>query len=93
MRLRPGRIVEIHDAVVGNPGGTFACHKTTGAAGRAPRTGQSFCAGALAFATKAESYSQFLRIAGRLGSFDPEKVEGIAEVWDDLDEWLEGGAL
>jgi hypothetical protein len=34
-----------------------------------------------------------MRIAERLGMYDPTKLEGHDEVWEDVDEWLFFGAM
>lgn len=81
VRVTLARAREIARAVTGNPGATFACHKTTGVLGNRPRV-QQHCVGALLFADHVGSFSQFLRIAGRLGAFDLEKLEGREDVFE-----------
>jgi hypothetical protein len=90
IRLGKARTREIAEGVTGNPGASFACHKTTGAAGPRPRSGEEHCVGALVFAGKVGSYSQILRIMGRLGAFDPDDLEKRhgSKVFASLREWL-----
>jgi hypothetical protein len=92
--LTSGRIEEISETVLGNPGGTFACHQTTGVKG-GPKKVEAHCAGALIFMEKNEASTQMLRIASRLGMYDPAQldVDAFDLVYDDTDEWLENGAL
>jgi hypothetical protein len=47
------------------------------------------CAGALIFAEKNGNATQMMRIAERLGMYDPRKLNMDADVFDDIDEMLE----
>lgn len=70
---------------------TFACHKTTGAAGgkRVPPVKQSHCAGALIFCHKQGQRSQIHQVAERLGLYDSEKLVGHERVFDTVEEMVE----
>lgn len=90
VRLGEERIREILAGVLGNPGATFACHKTTGVEND-KRIEHRHCAGALIFAEKHGTTGQMVRIAERLGMYDPTKLDQSAFelVFDTVDEWLE----
>ncbi len=97
IKLSPGRIEEIAGMMLDSQGGTFPCHKTTvfdddTEEQVVPAIAQH-CAGALIFADKNDTHTQMMRIVGRLGLFNPDELEGIGDVWDNTDEWLEGGML
>lgn len=74
-------------------GGTFPCHKTAevGDDGLFDATPESqHCIGALAFAEKQGVSTNFMRVAGRLGVYDPAAAEACADlVYDDMDEALD----
>jgi len=92
VQLTRGRVREIARLVTSNPGATFACHKTTvddDETGDRVETPESqHCAGALVFAHRQGRYPQLVRIAGRLGMYDPDALEGEAEIWGNTKEWL-----
>jgi hypothetical protein len=89
VRLTHGRIAGIVSAIAppDGQGGTFACHKTTGADRTTPIPDRDHqhCAGALIFAGKLGLYSQNARIAGRLGmiKFDALNAHAV-EVFDNI---------
>lgn len=97
VRLYRARIREIVAGVTGNPGSSFPCHKTVqydveeddeqGELDAATRDA-SHCAGALIFAHKQEAYPQLIRIMGRLGMYDPERLEEQDTIFDSLHEML-----
>lgn len=89
VRLRSERTREIAEYALGPGGATFACHKTTGVGGEYKDGKQRQCAGALVFAEKNDAPTQMMRICGRLGFYDPNKLEGFDDVFDDVDEMLE----
>jgi hypothetical protein len=80
IRVHPERAREIAESQINGEGGgaSFACHKTTIGDGngdlvQGPRS--QYCAGALAFAIKVESFNQLLQIASRLGWWDPSAIQ------------------
>jgi hypothetical protein len=98
IKLRADRIREISDLMLyGNSGG-FPCHRTTkynDEHGDLMEDANSkHCTGALVYAEKQERSTQMMRIAERLGLYNPELVmteANVDMVWGDVDEWLEGG--
>lgn len=93
VRLTRSRVREIAGLMLNPNGGEFPCHKTTGVDGEGQRcrTRDSIhCAGALIFAEKNGVATQMMRIAGRLGLYDPDKLDkaSFAEVFDDMPEML-----
>lgn len=100
VRLRPERIEEIEQSVTSNPGGEFPCHKTTfpsdDVGGNSIGPKSQHCAGALLYAQKQDALGmvQMVRLAARFGVFNPDKLQKDPDVvWDDLEDWLENGAL
>lgn len=96
VRLMTGRIREIASNMLSPAGGEFPCHKTVrrdhdgeGCAPGRNRDGERHCAGALIFAEKNENATQMMRIAERIGLYDPTRLEGHDLVFDDVDEWME----
>lgn len=89
IRLRAGRVRELI-AATGNPGGEFACHKTTrDKDDRRIATAESqHCAGALIFADKRGTSTQMTRIMERLGGFDVTRLKGHDLVFDGPREML-----
>lgn len=92
--LRPARVREIADSL--RHGDTFSCHKTldystesteeTGAPAHTAKT--QFCAGALATMERAGAPNQAVRIAERLGIYDPTEFDAASiPVYESLDEW------
>lgn len=94
VRLYPARVCEIVEAVAPNngQGASFACHKTTGAAGTPVKGSMLECTGGLIFAYKQGVTSQLTRIMERLGLVDEKLALGNDDwpaILDDLDEMLE----
>ncbi len=95
VRLLPARVEEIAGLMLGGRG-DFPCHKTTEPddsdedGGRCVTKDSVHCAGALIFAEKNETSTQMMRVAGRLGMYDPTKLDAasFAEVFDDMDEMM-----
>lgn len=87
VRLTRGRIVEITGNMLSRGGGEFHCHKTT-LQGGVPAGQERHCAGALIFAEKNGNATQMMRIAERLGMYDPRKLVGYENVFDDDAEML-----
>ena len=86
--LREGRADEIATALLS--GGSFHCHKTVDYSDDEPSTyGAQECAGALIILDRMGYPNQMTRIAQRLGAFDPAALDIDADVFDDLDEWIE----
>lgn len=93
--LEPGRNADIARPFTQGGQGIFVCHKTATTdaddgdfVAKDDGTSQH-CAGALIFAEKQDTPTQFMRIAGRLGSYDPRRLKGHDEVYDSLDEMEE----
>lgn len=86
--LRPGRIREIAGMMLDSQGGSFPCHRTVDQDDR-EESSEQHCAGALAFAHKQYVMPQLARIMMRLGAFNPDKLESLDEVWNDINEWLD----
>lgn len=92
--LRPGRTREIAENI--REGGDFACHETTvsvvndsGEEQLVDLPGVSqMCAGALITLEKSGEYPQNLRIAERLGFYDPTRLKMGSPVYDSLTEWV-----
>jgi len=80
VRLMRGRIVEIVAGVLGEPGATFMCHKTTGVLGN--KAAERHCAGALVFAERHNHATQMTRIAERLGMYDRAVLLATPEAAD-----------
>lgn len=88
IRIHPARAREIAQGQLNGPDErTFPCHKTT-VEGETidPDSGETvqdmvwaptsqYCGGALAFASKLESYNQVLQIAQRLHWWDPSQID------------------
>jgi len=75
-----GRVREIVDGVLGEPGSTFMCHKTTGVLGN--KAAERHCAGALVFAERHNHATQMTRIAERLGMYDRAALLATPEAAD-----------
>lgn len=85
IELTAARAKEITDNMLSWGGGEFPCHKLLSYCGEEKRrcrgvcegheTDKSqFCAGALIFAEKHQFANQMMRIAGRIGMYDPSKL-------------------
>jgi hypothetical protein len=91
MRLTRARVKEIDSMMLNSQGGLFPCHKTTrfddATGSHVPHNGEVHCAGALIFAEKNGNQTQMMRIAGRLGMYDPSKMKPHHdEVFDSMAE-------
>ncbi len=94
VRLMSGRVDEIAGLMLNPQGGEFPCHKTTvvdeddDESGRCSTPDSQHCAGALIFAEKNDNHTGMMKIAGRLGMYDPSKLDQASfdEVFDDIDE-------
>jgi hypothetical protein len=95
VRLMLGRVDEIAGVMLNPQGGEFPCHKTTvededddDESGRCTTPDSQHCAGALIFAEKNDNHTGMMKIAGRLGMYDPRKLDRAAfpEVFDDIEE-------
>jgi hypothetical protein len=92
IRLTAGRIREIGGMMLDSQGGTFHCHKTTEHDDDndeyIPTGNEIECAGALIFAEKNGNQTQMMRIAGRLGLYNPDSMQDKDSVFDTLAEML-----
>lgn len=91
VRLMRGRIEEIVSMIAPPPcapGGTFACHKTTGVAGSNKPREESHCAGAILFASKQNTSTNYVRIVARMERLTEDDFHGAELVFDDLEEML-----
>lgn len=88
--LRPERVDEIRRSLVR---AEFPCHKTTehddDGEYVGPTREEIHCAGALIMKEKLGESSQMMRIAERLGMYDPSKLDMGAPVFNDWDEMYE----
>lgn len=95
--LGEARAEEIADAVLGRPGVTFACHRTTkfeeGDEGEehTPHPDEQHCAGAMILADRTGAANQMLQIAERLGIRNPDDLDPDAEelVFSDGDDFID----
>lgn len=75
--LRKERAQEIATSIA--RGATFPCHETTENddedAGRVAVAGSQACAGAMIAMEKSAQPNQMMRVAGRLGMFDPTRLD------------------
>jgi len=103
LRLDQERVEEIGGQFLTGGQATFVCHKTAAIEEHEDGSGGHFvpkrrdaegpesqhCAGALIFAEKNGTPSQMMRIAARLGMYDPTPLEAhYDDVYDDLDDML-----
>ena len=93
--LRQERAEDIVEGIVDRQG-TFTCHKTTvesedddGLGERVDGPNAQHCAGALILLEKIGRPNQMMRIAHRLGMYDPDSLNMDAPVFDDEDEFIE----
>jgi hypothetical protein len=89
IRLTSARVDEIAGMMLSPHGGEFPCHKTTreGSDGDLHATAESaHCGGALLFAEKNGNSTQMMRIAERLGLYDPSQLKGHDRVFDTVEE-------
>lgn len=84
IRITPGRVRQIAGMMLSPHGGSFPCHKTIGHEAHE----EQHCAGAMIFADKNNNHTQIMRILGRLGFYDPDKMVGKERVFDTLKEML-----
>jgi hypothetical protein len=90
--LTSARVREIEDSLVRSE---FPCHKTTehNDDGQYVSTRDEIhCAGALILMEKEGRSSQMMRIAERLGMYDPTKLDMEAPVYDTFDEMADAQA-
>lgn len=92
--ISPDRAQEIVDAL--ERGQTFVCHKHTqfaededGESYNVPQERDQHCAGALIMLEHMELPNQMMRISGRLGLYDPSKLDMDSPVYECGDEMLE----
>lgn len=89
--LRPERAVQIAQALA--EGSEFACHQTTepDADGEDLVAGETsqFCAGALLMLEQQDSPNQIMRVAERLGIYDPAKLDRDSPVCRSTIEFAE----
>lgn len=88
--LRPDRAQEIARSV--QSGGEFFCHETTvpdpdDDAEMIENEGSMVCAGSLILMEKARTPNQMMRIAQRIGMYDPERLDLTAPVPGSWSEW------
>lgn len=95
VRLRAERIEEIASGVAPRDygqGARFPCHKTVEHADDdelVPTGRELECTGALIFAYKQGTTSNFVRVMERVGGIDPQLAEGDhPEVFDNVDDML-----
>ena len=90
--LAPGRVHEIWEGITDDDG-TFACHKTVefydDGEHNPSFAKEQHCAGALIVLMQMEQPNQMMRIAMRIGAFDPDKLDMDAPVFDDVDVMAE----
>jgi len=91
--LRKDRVVEIVTAL--KNGGTFACHETVklneDGEPIQPSAEEQFCAGAMVMLENEDIaiLNQMIRIAERLGFYDPEKLDMKSPVFDCFPDMIE----
>lgn len=86
-----GRLIVHPSRLRGFVKGEFCCHKTGSSAEDGdicPTKNSQHCAGALIFLEKIGEPHQMMRIVGRLGLYDPEKLDMAAPVFDSWKEAL-----
>lgn len=89
VNLMGGRVDQVAGNMLSPNGKTFACHTDIYMRKRVKKIDRHHCAGALIFALKHDNYTQMMRIAGRLGIFEPSIYEAKRlrnAVFDTLDE-------
>lgn len=87
--LNPDRVDEIADALEAGQG--FTCHKTVDYTEDGPEVNDRGreCGGAMATLEREGRPNQGMRIAERLGFYDPTRIDPDAPVYDSIDEWRE----
>lgn len=94
--LHPSRAAEIAHSL--RAGESFTCHKTVvysddlgDGVGEVDdrHAGARECGGAMAVLERQGIPNQGMRIAERLGLYEPEQIDADAPVFDSLDEWVE----
>lgn len=87
--------------MLSDQGGTFPCHKSVDYdkerdeqedGHRMPKKTDIHCGGALIFAVKNDNHTQMMRIAGRLGMFNPDELDLTADVFDTQKEMIKANA-
>jgi hypothetical protein len=87
MSLTSGRALEIAREALSPDGSSFPCHKTTVEGGKSGRN-EVHCAGFLLFALANGNMNQMMRIAGRLGLFQPERFKAFDLVFKTKRQFL-----
>lgn len=92
--LSKGRARSIKDSIVDRQE-TFPCHKTTvlieeddGESDMVVTAKSEHCAGATILLEKIGRPNQLMRIAGRMGIYDPEKLDMESPVFDTFSDWI-----
>lgn len=73
-------------------GAEFPCHKTThhdDDGDYMPSKDEQFCAGALIVQELSDGPNQMMRIAERLGMYDPRELDMAAPVYECLEDFIE----
>lgn len=86
--LHPARVDEIADALLEGDG--FTCHKTVRYeefVADANHPGARECGGSMATLEREGRPNQGMRIAERLGLYDPEQIDPAAPVHNSIDAW------
>ena len=92
--LGRARAQQIVDSLV-DQDATFSCHETNlyDDEGEARETRDSqHCAGAMILLMRLEMPNQMMRIAGRIGSFDPDSLDMESPVFANFDEFVDAQA-
>ena len=87
VRLLRHRAEQIAGNMLSPAGEHFPCHKVSREV-HGPGAADTHCAGALIFAEKHETATQMMRIAERIGSYDPRDLEGHELVFDSIEEMM-----
>lgn len=95
--LRHERAQELATALLS--GNSFTCHETTiptddydGSTEMVDGPNAAHCAGAMAILEKMGASNQMMRIAERLGQYNPEQIRKDAPVYDSLSDWVRAHA-
>lgn len=86
--LARGRVYEIYDGLTLRDA-TFSCHKTVthdDDGEYVPKQDEQHCAGAMIMLMRMDMPNQMMRIAERIGAFDPDKLNMKAAVFDTVDD-------
>jgi hypothetical protein len=90
--LRPARARELAENALSWDGQAFWCHKTLDQFTVATNTKSDamHCAGSAILSEKHGIVTQSLRIAGRLGLYNPDQLRGHDLVYESLEEMVDG---